>query len=295
MEFTPKQERKMIARRFCNHIEKAAIEVDWTDIDSSSVEDLREAEDRDEVEEIVERMDRNLEHIAEKMDSAERVEDLINQEDKERFLFPWFRGNHYRVEVDGDEKKVIEGAAVEEREQFKKQVQTFVEENKSHLDLLESVLGKGEFGEIAAKELLSDIFVAFFPLIDGKIEYSRDEKTARFEVAEKDGWSEHFELSSASTLRTPEYEALSDLEGFDIFEDDLPLDKWACQVSIAGELVSLVQEVIEEVRDESEDKSIEWNVSVQEMDLTENEYQKISEMIEEEGWEDIVESVLEKK
>lgn len=288
MDFTPEQERMMIARRFCDDIEKAAVGLDWTDIESSSIDEFSEAEDQDEIDELVDRMDRNLKHLIDSMDTAEKVEELINKEDKRSFLFPWFWGNHYRVEIEGAEKRVVEGPAEEKREYFEKELESFIEREENHLTLLRSVLKRGRIGEIEAENLISDMFVAFFPLIDGEIEYSKEEKKGRFKVMKEDGWSEHFELSSASALRTLEQKVLSDMDGFHVFEDELPLEHGICQVSIAAELVSIVEEVV----GESENGKTDWDVSVQEMDLTKSEYDRFKSVVEEEGWEEIVKGVL---
>ncbi len=288
MDFTSKQERMMIARRFCNNIEKAAVGLYWTDLESSTIDEMSEVEDQDEIDEIVKRMDRNLEHIVDRMDTAERVEELINQEDKRSFLFPWFWGNHYQVEIEGGSKRVRKGPAEQERERFKKEVESFIEREENQLSLLRSVLKRGRIGEIEAKDLISDMFVACFPLMDGEIEYSKEEKRGRFEMMKEDGWSEHFQVSSASTLRTSEYKALSDLNGFHVLENELQLEHGFCQIFIASELISAVEEIFEE----SEEGKTEWEINIKEMDLTNRECEKFESVLKKEGWEEILKRVL---
>lgn len=288
MNFTKEEERIMIVRRFCYDIERDGVSAGLIEQVSPTDDYYGDQMNKEEIDETLEKIDKAITEIINQMDSTERVENLINQ-DGYTPLFPWFYGQHYTVSVDDGIKKVTEKKADDERDRIKNNIQSFIDEDENFLSLLRAMIEKGGFGEIDHEMLISDKLVVDFPYSDGSIEIGSDEKEAKILIEDGDGWSRYFILSSSTSLQTSNFEKLNDIDGFYVFIDETSSGLNVCKVLVAGEIVSLIDEVL---KDYQEDESPTHQLETEVLDIGDYEFSNFNEIIKKRGWNDVINNVV---
>lgn len=211
MNLTLDQEKSMIINRFCKDIVGEGVRAGLLESDEAYYNFLKKYSDG----ELDKKHDRNIDQIIDECVSLENLDDLINSVEKFVPLFPWFYGEHISVKIEDGAKIIKENTASDERESFKNDLQSRVDENEGYLEFLKEVINEGKFGHIDHDTLIIDKFSAQF--------------LERFIAAKRD----HFEK-------------LENVKGVYWFDYSTPTGDKIYKVLIAGELVPLIEEVLEE-------------------------------------------------
>ncbi len=281
MNFTPEEEKIMIVRRFCYDIERDGVSAGLIERVSPNDEECSDQSKKEETDE-------SITDIIYQIDRPDSLENLINQ-DGYTPLFPWFYGRYYTVRVEDGVKEVRENPSASGRNNIKESIRSLIEKDEHFLSLLRSIVERGRFGKIDHELLTSDKFIVDFHLSEGNIEFGSDEKEAKAIVEGEDGWSKHLILSSSTSLLTSKVKELSEINGFYVFIDAPSPGLKVCRVLIAGEIVSLIDDILngyEKVESSSIHKFHSENLK-----LDEEEYSKFNKIVDKIGWETVMKEV----